>query len=201
MKIIGITGKICSGKSFFTNKLIAENPLYTLIDVDKIGYIALKDKKKEIINQFSKSIITNNEIDRKKLGNIVYKNKKKLRELERIVHPYMYKLISEKIKEYREKNYEILFIDATLLNRMKLINLCDCIIFLKTNLLIRYKRYKKRTNFGFFKFLRVLLNQKDVKILLNSSAKRCIIVYNNNDVDCTYQQIKFFCSNTCKGSR
>ena len=89
--IIGIFGLICSGKSSFSKLLAKElNALY--IDADIIGHEALNDKikKEELIKEFSSDILDNNgNIDRKKLGKIVFGNSKKLRILESINYPYI----------------------------------------------------------------------------------------------------------------
>ena len=103
--VIGIFGLICSGKSSFSKLLAKElNALY--IDADIIGHEALNDKikKEELIKEFSSDILDNNgNIDRKKLGKIVFGNSKKLRKLESINYPYIedkvYKLINSTDKD------------------------------------------------------------------------------------------------------
>ena len=89
--IIGVYGLICSGKSSFSKMLAKEmNALY--IDADLIGHNALIDNKENIVKEFSSNILDkNNNIDRKKLGSIVFNNPKKLRKLEELNYPYIEK--------------------------------------------------------------------------------------------------------------
>ena len=67
--VIGIYGLICSGKSSFSKLLAKElNALY--IDADIIGHEALndKDKKEELIKEFSSDILDDKgNIDTEKL--------------------------------------------------------------------------------------------------------------------------------------
>ena len=73
--IICICGKSGSGKSTISNelkKVYGDKLLH--VEIDKLGHDALSEKsvKKELINCFGENILDNNDIDRKKLGDIVF---------------------------------------------------------------------------------------------------------------------------------
>ncbi len=81
------TGMIASGKSTFS-KLLTErlNALY--ISADIIAHDILKEKMDVIVSKFGSQILDiDNNIDRKKLGAIVFADGQKLFELEQVIHP------------------------------------------------------------------------------------------------------------------
>ena len=69
--IIGICGKSGSGKTTLANQIMqlaGDNAI--CLDIDKIGHNVLlfPEVKKELINSIGESIIKENMVDRKKLG-------------------------------------------------------------------------------------------------------------------------------------
>lgn len=139
--IIGITGKYCAGKNTVAQILVSSG--FTEIDVDKIGHELLKEKQQIIINLFGENILgSNGNIDRKKLGKIVFANKKQRIKLEQLLHPLMNRRIEAIIKK-NPGNYTI---NAALLFKMGLNMLCDFIIFVKAPFFIRLKRARERDN-------------------------------------------------------
>ena len=82
---IAITGNIASGKSEVEKILAKKFPVF---DTDKMAH--------EILGN----------IDRKKLGDEVFRNPAKKKELEEYIHPK----IKEKIKDIFEQEYEVVFI-------------------------------------------------------------------------------------------
>ena len=168
MYVIGLTGKACAGKNQVAS--VFEEKGFLVIDVDKLGHIALEDKKAEIVKVFGESILSDGAIDRKKLGNIVFSSKKQLRLLEKIVHPYIKELCVNIIKK-SDKN---VIINAAILQRGKLVELCSNVIFVKASFFTRYKRAKKRDKRGFIWVLKRELAQRDINI---RSLKQKIKVY------------------------
>ena len=90
--IICVCGKSGSGKSTISNKLkeIYKDKLIH-IDVDKIAHNVLNDinVKEELIKVFGSHILNNKDIDRKKLGNIVFNSKVKMDILSHITWKFM----------------------------------------------------------------------------------------------------------------
>ena len=84
MKIIGITGKSGVGKTTLSNMLSSKLNCKT-IDIDKIGHEAIRNSKiiNELCLNFGEDILEKNgQVDRKKLGEIVFANKDKMKILE-----------------------------------------------------------------------------------------------------------------------
>ena len=83
--LISICGKSCSGKSFLAKKIVDYfNGIH--IDVDKIAHEVLKNDliKQKLYQNFGNVFFENGEVDRKKLGKIVFNNKKDMEILEDI---------------------------------------------------------------------------------------------------------------------
>jgi len=112
MYIIGITGGTGAGKSSAVKALQALGA--QALDCDAIYHEVLlgnADMKAEIKAQFP-SAATDGEIDRKKLGEIVWNNPDSLQKLNKITHKYMDKEIDNRINALRQQNTGIAVIDA-----------------------------------------------------------------------------------------
>lgn len=116
-KVIVITGGIGTGKSTAVD--IIREFGFTVLDSDKIvheGYNIGSELYYKIINHFGKDILKDDEIDRQKLGKIVFNNDKKLNELNNIVHSYVYDKLKEGIEASKEK---VIFLDIPLVFETK----------------------------------------------------------------------------------
>lgn len=118
-KLIGITGSIASGKST-ASKLIQELG-YEVIDSDKIAHILMKKGNinyYNIVNFFGVEILDiDKEIDRKKLGKIVFNDKEKLEKLNKLTHHNIFHNINNLIQSSKE---DLIFVDIPLLIELKL---------------------------------------------------------------------------------
>lgn len=91
MKIIGITGNSGSGKSTIS-KLISKNYEAKIIDADKIAKEMAKNNGEylQAIRQaFGNDVIKNNELDRKKLADIVFFNRAEKEKLDGLTFEYV----------------------------------------------------------------------------------------------------------------
>jgi len=117
MKVIGLTGGIGSGKST-VSQFLAELGV-VIIDADKVGHEAFKPDTelwREVVAAFGRQILTpNGDIDRKKLGGIVFGNYEALARLNQIMHPRMYALVKAEIERYRRRGVDVVVLEAPLL--------------------------------------------------------------------------------------
>ena len=122
---IGLTGGIATGKSTVANYLKQKN--ITVIDCDTLAKQAVALNKPayfEVINSFGTDVLqANKEIDRSKLGSIVFNNRQKRMVLEQIVHKQVLKDVNDLLLEYNNKS--IVVIDIPLLYEAKLEYLVD----------------------------------------------------------------------------
>lgn len=117
MKVIGITGGIGSGKSTVTQYLAELGAV--IIDADKVGWKVYKPDTEgwhDVVSEFGKQVVDENgEINRKKLGEIVFNNPASMERLNQIMHPRMYKMMEEKIDEYRQQGVDVVVLEAAVL--------------------------------------------------------------------------------------
>ena len=176
--IIGITGPSGSGKTQITK--ILNNKNYLIINADLISHKLLAENKElhnKIIYNYSNIILdNNNQIDRKKLGKIVFSDPKKLELLNNIIFPYIKKDIKNKIKKFDNK---IIILDAPTLIESKLFKICDKIIVVLADKNILLERIIKRDK----------ISLKDAKNRLDRQLndKKYIkvanyILYNNGNI-------------------
>ena len=117
MKVIGLTGGIGSGKSTVSGFLAELGAV--IIDADRVGHKALKSDKDiryAVEAAFGGEIMTaGGEIDRKKLGNIVFGDLNCLSRLNQIMHHRMYGMVKAELEEYRRRGVEVVVLEAPLL--------------------------------------------------------------------------------------
>ncbi|MEM9424928.1 MAG: dephospho-CoA kinase, partial [Spirochaetota bacterium] len=70
--LIGITGKSCAGKDFIS--AILKEYGYCELNLDTMGHAALQHKQDQVFQAFPKLKNAQKTIDRKKLGDLVFRN-------------------------------------------------------------------------------------------------------------------------------
>lgn len=140
-KVIGITGSIATGKSTVVKYLIDQG--YTVLDSDAFAKEALTIDFESIekVKQTFDCVVDHN-IDRKKLGRIIFNNEKAKKQLEDIVHPYVIKKLHEGVEKNIDK--DIVFLDIPLLYECHLEYLCDTIVVVYCDLHTQITRLIKR---------------------------------------------------------
>ncbi len=127
-RIIGLTGGIASGKTTTSNILKELGAI--IVDADKIARKVVEKGRpalSEIEKHFGAEILLKNgEINRKKLGNIVFNNPKLLEKLNEITHPHIIKEIINEINWHkRTYNNRVIILDAALLIEQNLMHLVE----------------------------------------------------------------------------
>jgi dephospho-CoA kinase len=118
MVIAGLTGGIATGKS--TVSRILHDLGAHIVDADKIAREVVccgKPAWKEIKSRFGDEILLENgEIDREKLGRIVFYDNGKRIALERIIHPEVSSVMEDQVREISAKDpIAVVILDVPLL--------------------------------------------------------------------------------------
>ena len=117
MKVIGLTGGIGSGKS--TAAQILTEFGAKVIDADKVAHEVFNpgtEGLQKVVETFGEGVLnTEGEIDRKKLGEIVFNNPTALSTLNEIIHPRAYELTRSRLEEFRKQGVEVVVLEVILL--------------------------------------------------------------------------------------
>ena len=179
MVVIGLTGGIGVGKDEAAK--VFKRLDATIIDADKTGhYLLEKDRKlcARLIEIFGNEIVSRNKIDRKKLGAIVFGNKKKLGLLNEAIHPLMKKEFRKEIAKYKKQGKKVIVLNAAVLFEAGWDKIVDKVILVIASKALRIKRLGKR-GIGRQKALAMISSQ------LNDAVKKKksdFIISNNSSI-------------------
>jgi len=114
--VIGITGGFGTGKSYVSG--IFRELGAKVIDADQLAHDSIKKRGpayKKVAALFGPSVLgPGREIDRRKLGRIVFEDKRSLKRLDAIVHPEVMKAIKARIRK-AARSGAVIVVDAPLL--------------------------------------------------------------------------------------
>ena len=144
--IISICGKSGSGKSTLANQIIElTNNKAVHLDIDKVGHrvLLLPEVQEELVSSFGESVVNENTVDRKKLGEIVFNSRNEMNKLSDITWKYMQIEIDNFLIQNKDK---IIILDWLLLSISQYFDMCDIKILLDIPYEIRKQRAMKRDN-------------------------------------------------------
>ena len=191
--IIGLTGGIASGKST-VSKYLAEKG-FKVYDADKIAkdISGKKSVQEEIILTFGNEILDENgNVDRKKLKEIVFGDKEKLKQLNAIIHPK----VIDFYKELKEKNTDkIIIFDVPLLFESGIDKFCDKILVVISDYEIQLDRIVERDKID------RELAEKIIKSQLSNEErikKADVVIENNSSLEDLFEKVERFCEEIWK---
>lgn len=127
MFVIGLTGGIGTGKTQVSE--ILESLGAARVDADLLGhqvYVPQSEGWREVVDTFGEEVLSNDgEIDRRKLGPIVFGDSEALKKLNAITHPRIYRLAEASIKKLAEQGRDVAVLEAALLIEAKWTPLVD----------------------------------------------------------------------------
>jgi dephospho-CoA kinase len=171
--LLGLTGPYCSGKNFAGEILAGKG--FSVLDVDKLGHIALENKKDAVVARFGNSVLdADGKIDRRTLGAAVFGKPVELAALENIIHPEVNSLTLEWLASCKERDCVI---NAALLHKSCAFTMLDAIIFIKAPYIARIFRARKRDRLPFKEIRRRFKTQR---FDIYNSDKETDIYYVNN---------------------
>ncbi|MGG3469704.1 dephospho-CoA kinase [Neobacillus pocheonensis] len=146
--IIGLTGGIASGKSTVSN-MFKEMDI-TVVDADVEARLAVMKGESayfKIIEEFGQGILLEDEeIDRQKLGSIIFHQTEKRQMLNQIVHPEVRKRMSEQIETAQNRQEQVVVLDIPLLFESKLTFMVEKTILVYVDRATQLHRLIERNN-------------------------------------------------------
>ena len=127
MFVIGLTGGIGTGKTQVSEILASLGA--AVINADQVGHDAYLPNTKtwhDIVEAFGRGVLSESgEIDRKKLGGIVFSDPDALKRLNSITHPRIFEMIRDRIGELDREGAGPVVVEAALLIEANWTSLAD----------------------------------------------------------------------------
>lgn len=187
-KILGLTGGIASGKTTVSNYF--KKLKVDVVDADEIAHEIVRAGQPvvgEIAAYFGEEILLENgEINRERLGKIVFESDEKREKLNQIVQ----KKIRKKIKEERDKllDKELIVLDIPLLYEQSYEDLVDQVMVVSVKETAQKKRLMDRNS---------QLTEEDAMNRIASQMslkekvrKADIVIDNNGSIENTMEQVR-----------
>ncbi len=179
MKVLGITGGVGSGKSEVL-RCLKEEYGAVITELDETARILQKKGTvcfEKIVSIFGIEVIgSDGELDRKKLAEVVFGSKEKLKQLNEIVHPEVKCWVREDIRQKREKGIRLYVIEAALLLEAGYEEICDEIWYIYTRENIRRERLKESRRYSDERIDRMIASQYSEEVF----RSRCSHVIDNS---------------------
>ncbi len=190
MRNIGMTGGIGSGKNQVAD-IFNQLGFYT-IDSDISSRKVMEKGEaayEKIVSFFGSDILDENDnILRKKLGNIVFSDKAKLKTLENIVHPAIYEYEKkERSKIYSKDDKAVVITHAALIIESGSIDKYDALIVISCPDELQVERVMQRDNFSEEKARNIVAHQMPNEERLKYAD---FIIDNSSTLDDLYNEVK-----------
>ncbi len=182
MVVIGVTGNIGSGKSTVCQILARLGAI--VIDADKLAHETYQPHSQtwqELIDTFGRDIVKpDEEIDRQKLGQIVFSDHNALAQLNQIVHPKAYRLTQERIADCRRRGAKAIVVEATLLIEAGWRSLVDRVWLVVAPEAAIVQRVKQQQGMGEPQILARLKSQMPAEEKMKHADE---VIYNDGDLN------------------
>lgn len=190
MRNIGMTGGIGSGKNQVAD-IFNQLGFYT-IDSDISSRKVMEKGEaayEKIVSFFGSDILDENDnILRKKLGDIVFSDKAKLKTLENIVHPAIYEYErKERSKIYSKDDKAVVITHAALIIESSSIDKYDALIVISCPDELQVERVMQRDNFSEEKARNIVAHQMPNEERLKYAD---FIIDNSSTLDDLYKEVK-----------
>lgn len=186
--ILGLTGGIASGKSTVSAYLAQNGAL--IIDADLIARQVVAKKSsglKQIVAKFGGEILTaSGELDRKKLGKLVFSNKELLKALTDITGPLIRAEVLREIEAAKKAQVKLVVLDIPLLFETGYQTLCDKVMVVTIPSKLQLERVMKRDNLSAAEARKRIANQLPAS---KRNELADVLIDNSKSVAETYQQV------------
>lgn len=198
MIVIGLTGGIGTGKSEVARMLRELGSV--IIDADQVGHEAYtphSEPWQAVVSAFGDTILQpSGEIDRRKLGGIVFGDPAQLARLNEIMHPRMARMVADRIEQLREQGTSVVVVEAAILFEAGWDSLVEEIWTTESSIELVIDRLKARNG----------LSEEEVRKRIGSQmsaeerrSKSAVVVDNSGDMGTLERTVKSLWDSRVKG--
>lgn len=190
MLVVGLTGGIGTGKSEVSRKFAESGA--KVLNADQIAH-QITNSNQQILqaikdNFGSDCFRISGELDRRKLGQLVFSSSEALQMLNQIIHPHLIKKIRSEIQLYRKNpQFPVLIIEMAILFELRMEKDFDLIIVVTAPISSIIQRLRKRDQ----------LTQAEILDRLNAQLPQYrkeqqadMLIQNDSDLENLYQQVE-----------
>jgi len=186
--VLGLTGGIGSGKS--TVSSFFKDQGFPVVDADLVSRQVVEPHSEglnKIVETFGESILTeDSELDRKKLGQLIFSNDKKREELNQILHPIIQQEVLNQKQSFVEENHPLVVMDIPLLYETNYEDKVDAVMVVYVNRKTQLSRLMERDQFTAEEAGDRINSQMDLE---KKREKADIVIYNNFSLENTENQL------------
>ncbi|WP_108671250.1 dephospho-CoA kinase [Peribacillus acanthi] len=187
-RVIGLTGGIASGKSTVSEMI--KHLGFVVIDADVAAKMVVQPGQpalSKIIKAFGNDIVNEvGELERVKLGSIVFQDDEKRQILNSIVHPAVRKYMKDQQEIAFLNGEKIVFLDIPLLFESDLTHMVEKVILVYVDEKIQLERLMKRNGFSEFEAMNRIKSQWPLKDKIERSDA---VINNNGTIEETKRQL------------
>ncbi|WP_080844471.1 dephospho-CoA kinase [Cytobacillus gottheilii] len=186
--VIGLTGGIASGKSTVSSMI--KQMGFPIIDADIEARLAVEkgtEAYEEIVRHFGHDILNETaEIDRTKLGSIIFHAEKQRLKLNSIVHPAVRRQMLQKKEDAIQNGESLIILDIPLLFESKLQSMCDQTLLIYVDEQTQLERLMARNELSLQEAKARIQSQMP---LADKKKLADDIIDNNGTIEETHQQL------------
>ncbi|MCC3375854.1 dephospho-CoA kinase [Cohnella sp. REN36] len=190
---IGLTGGIATGKSTVARLLVERGA--ALVDADRIAREIVEPGQAplaQIADRFGPEVLqADGTLDRRRLGQIVFADAAKRKELEAITHPAIRALMRERVEALeRERPDRLVVADIPLLYESGLASLYDAVLVVYVPRALQRQRLMARDGLTAEEADKRLSAQMDIE---EKKRRADYVIDNSSSLDDTAKQVERFC--------
>ncbi len=186
--VIGLVGGVGAGKSTVA-RLMAEEGC-RVVDADRIAHAVLRrpEIKARIREAFGAGVFgPDGEVDRRRLGEVVFADPAARARLEAVVHPPILARLRRAIARARAARPRAVVLDAPLILEKGLAEWCDFVVYIRAPTTVRRRRLRKARGWS----LAEIQRREAAQVSLRTKARKAdYTVDNGASLDLTLNQVR-----------
>ena len=187
MLVVGLTGSLSTGKS--TVAALLKQKGARVLDADRMAHDVMTRRPclRKIVSVFGTEVLHKGKVDRRKIAAVVFNDQRKLNRLVKIIHPFVIKEMTKKVKAcQRMKISSVVVLDVPLLFESGLHRLADVTVVVSAPQKQQIQRAMRRLKISKTEALARIKSQMPLHKKIQQAD---IIVDNSQNLNKTKKQV------------